>query len=78
MGRSSARGLSLIHIFREFSPGFFDLIVVDECHRGSAADDAAWKEILEYFSSATQIGMTATPKAVSYTHLDVYKRQPRA
>jgi type I restriction enzyme R subunit len=53
-------------LFREFSPGFFDLIVVDECHRGSADDDAAWREILEYFSSATQIGMTATPKETKY------------
>ena len=49
-------------IFREFSPEFFDLIIVDECHRGSAADDSAWRKILEYFSSAVQIGMTATPK----------------
>ena len=49
-------------IFREFSPGFFDLIVIDECHRGSAAEDSAWREILEYFSSATQIGLTATPR----------------
>jgi len=48
-------------LFREFSPGFFDLIVIDECHRGSAAEDSAWREILEYFSAATQIGMTATP-----------------
>ncbi|MDA3813738.1 MAG: DEAD/DEAH box helicase family protein, partial [Candidatus Cloacimonetes bacterium] len=48
--------------YREFSPDFFDLIVVDECHRGSAAADNAWREILEYFSSATQIGLTATPK----------------
>jgi type I restriction enzyme R subunit len=53
-------------LFREFSPGFFDLIVIDECHRGSAADDAAWREILEYFSSATQIGLTATPKETKY------------
>jgi type I restriction enzyme, R subunit len=53
-------------LFREFSPGFFDLIVIDECHRGSAADDAAWKEILEYFSAATQIGLTATPKETKY------------
>jgi type I restriction enzyme R subunit len=53
-------------LFREFSPEFFDLIVVDECHRGSAADDAAWREILEYFSAATQIGMTATPKETKY------------
>ncbi len=49
-------------IFREFSPGFFDLIIVDECHRGSAADDSAWRKILEHFSSAVQIGTTATPK----------------
>src|SRR6476646_7785017 len=49
-------------LFRELSPGFFDLIVIDECHRGSAAEDSAWREILEYFSSATQIGLTATPK----------------
>ena len=49
-------------VYREFSPGFFDLIVIDECHRGSAAEDSAWREILEYFSSATQIGLTATPK----------------
>lgn len=48
--------------FKQVSPNFFDLIVVDECHRGSAAEDSAWREILEYFSSATQIGLTATPK----------------
>jgi type I restriction enzyme, R subunit len=53
-------------LFREFSRGFFDLIVIDECHRGSAAEDSAWREILEYFSSATQIGMTATPKETKY------------
>ncbi|MGL5336070.1 MAG: EcoAI/FtnUII family type I restriction enzme subunit R, partial [Enterovibrio sp.] len=48
--------------FKQVSPDFFDLIVVDECHRGSAAEDSAWREILTYFSSATQIGLTATPK----------------
>lgn len=48
--------------YKEFSRDFFDLVVVDECHRGSAAADGAWREILSYFSSATQIGMTATPK----------------
>ncbi len=50
------------NIYKQFSPDFFDLIVIDECHRGSAAEDSAWRQILEYFSSATQIGLTATPK----------------
>lgn len=49
--------------FEQVQPSFFDLIIVDECHRGSAKDDSAWRKVLEYFSSATQIGMTATPKA---------------
>ncbi|MFO0682228.1 MAG: DEAD/DEAH box helicase family protein [Sandaracinus sp.] len=49
-------------LFRQFSPDFFDLIIVDECHRGSAADNSAWREVLDYFSGATQIGLTATPK----------------
>lgn len=53
-------------LFRELSPDFFDLIVIDECHRGSAAEDSAWREILEYFSGATQIGLTATPKETKY------------
>ena len=48
--------------YKQVKPDFFDLIVIDECHRGSAAEDSAWREILEYFSSATQLGMTATPK----------------
>ena len=50
------------NIYRQFSPDFFDLVIVDECHRGSAAEDSAWREILEYFTTATQIGLTATPK----------------
>ena len=49
-----------------FKPGFFDLIIVDECHRGSAKADSQWREILEYFSSAAQLGMTATPKETKY------------
>lgn len=53
-------------IYKELSPDFFDLIVIDECHRGSAAEDSAWREILEHFSSATQIGLTATPKETEY------------
>lgn len=53
--------------FRElFSPDFFDLIIVDECHRGSAKEESRWRKILEYFDSATQIGMTATPKETKY------------
>jgi type I restriction enzyme R subunit len=50
------------NIYQQFSPDFFDLVVVDECHRGSAAEDAAWRKVLEYFGRATQIGLTATPK----------------
>lgn len=50
------------NIYKHFSPDFFDLIVVDECHRGSAAADSAWRRILEYFGAAAQIGLTATPK----------------
>ncbi|PUA16591.1 EcoAI/FtnUII family type I restriction enzme subunit R [Glaciimonas sp. PCH181] len=50
------------NIYKQFSPDFFDLIVIDECHRGSAAEDSAWRAILAYFSSATHIGLTATPK----------------
>ncbi|MCQ2256334.1 MAG: DEAD/DEAH box helicase family protein [Bacteroidaceae bacterium] len=49
--------------FKQVLPTFFDLIIVDECHRGSAKDESAWRKVLEYFSTATQIGMTATPKA---------------
>ena len=63
-------------IFREFSPTFFDLIVIDECHRGSAAEDSAWREILNYFSSATQIGLTATPKETEYVSNIEYFREP--
>lgn len=48
--------------YKEFSVDFFDLVVIDECHRGSASEASAWREVLDYFSSATQIGMTATPK----------------
>jgi type I restriction enzyme R subunit len=48
--------------YKQFSPGFFDLIVIDECHRGSAKEDSAWREILTYFKKATHIGLTATPK----------------
>ena len=63
-------------IFREFSREFFDLIVIDECHRGSAAEDSAWREILEYFSGATQIGMTATPRETKYVSNIDYFGEP--
>ena len=63
-------------IFRQFSPTFFDLIVIDECHRGSAAEDAAWREILKYFSAATQIGLTATPKETKYVSNIHYFGEP--
>lgn len=49
-------------IYRQFPADFFDLVVIDECHRGSAADDSAWRDVLDYFSSATHLGLTATPK----------------
>ena len=54
------------HFSELFTPDFFDLIIVDECHRGSAKEESRWRRILEYFSSATQIGMTATPKETKY------------
>lgn len=63
-------------LYREFSPDFFDLIVVDECHRGSAAADSAWKEILNHFSSATQVGLTATPKETEYASNSAYFGEP--
>jgi type I restriction enzyme R subunit len=63
-------------IYKKFSKDFFDLIVVDECHRGSAADDSIWREILEYFHSAAQIGMTATPKETRYVSNITYFGEP--
>ena len=63
-------------IFKNVSPDFFDMIVIDECHRGSAAEDSAWREILEYFSSAIQIGMTATPKETKYVSNINYFGEP--
>lgn len=63
-------------LYREFSPDFFDLIVVDECHRGSAAADSAWREILDHFSAATQVGLTATPKETEYASNSAYFGEP--
>ena len=59
-----------------FNPNFFDLVIVDECHRGSANKDSNWRRILEYFKSATQIGMTATPKETKYTSNMDYFGEP--
>jgi len=62
--------------YREFSPDFFDLIVIDECHRGSAAEDSAWREILRYFDKATHIGLTATPKETETISSTEYFGEP--
>lgn len=64
------------HFSELFSPDFFDLIIVDECHRGSAKEESRWRRILEYFSSATQIGMTATPKETKYISNITYFGDP--
>lgn len=63
-------------IFKTVSRDFFDMIVIDECHRGSANDDSAWKEILEYFNGAIQLGLTATPKETNYASNITYFGQP--
>lgn len=63
-------------LYREFSPEFFDLIVIDECHRGSVEEDSAWREILDYFAGATQIGLTATPKETRYASNIDYFGEP--
>ena len=63
-------------LFREYSPDFFDLVVVDECHRGSARDESNWREILEYFEPAYQLGMTATPRREDNRHTYRYFGNP--
>ncbi|SMN16055.1 Type I restriction-modification system, restriction subunit R [uncultured Candidatus Thioglobus sp.] len=62
--------------YRQFSPAFFDLIVIDECHRGSAKNDSAWREILDYFKTATHIGLTATPKETKQISNSDYFGEP--
>jgi type I restriction enzyme R subunit len=64
-------------IFRQFPEDFFDLVVIDECHRGSAAEDSAWRTILDYFSEATHIGLTATPKEKRAHVTETGKREIR-
>lgn len=63
-------------IYKSVSPEFFDLIIIDECHRGSAADDSNWREILDYFKNAVQIGLTATPKETEYVSNITYFGEP--
>ena len=63
-------------IYKEFSRDFFDLVIIDECHRGSAAEDANWRRILDYFSSATHIGLTATPKETKEVSNITYFGEP--
>ncbi len=62
--------------FKQVDPDFFDLIIIDECHRGSASEDSAWREILEYFSSAAQVGLTATPKETDEVSNSDYFGEP--
>ena len=64
------------NVYKQFSRDFFDLIVIDECHRGSAAEDSAWREILDYFSGATHIGLTATPKETKEVSSITYFGEP--
>jgi type I restriction enzyme R subunit len=64
------------NIYKQFSPDFFDLIIVDECHRGSADENSNWRRILDYFVSATQVGMTATPKETEDISNSVYFGEP--
>lgn len=64
------------NIYKQFTPGFFDLVVIDECHRGSAREDSAWREILAYFDSAIQIGLTATPKETREVSTLTYFGEP--
>lgn len=63
-------------VYKTVSPDFFDLIVIDECHRGSAAEDSSWREILDYFSNAIHLGLTATPKETQYVSNITYFGEP--
>jgi type I restriction enzyme R subunit len=64
------------NVYKQFSRDFFDLIVIDECHRGSAKEDSSWREILSYFKNATHIGLTATPKETKETSNTEYFGDP--
>lgn len=64
------------NIFKQFSPDFFDLIIIDECHRGSARDNSQWREVLDYYKNAAQIGLTATPKETKDISTQTYFGEP--
>ena len=64
------------NVYKQFSPDFFDLIVIDECHRGSAKEDSSWRQILTYFKNATHVGLTATPKETDETSNIEYFGKP--
>jgi type I restriction enzyme R subunit len=64
------------NVYKQFSPDFFDLIIIDECHRSSAAEDSAWREILDYFGNATHVGLTATPKETKEVSSSLYFGDP--
>ncbi len=64
------------NIFKQFSSDFFDLVIVDECHRGSAKDNSVWRDVLEYYKTATQIGLTATPKETKDISTQTYFGEP--
>ena len=64
------------NVYKQFSRGFFDLVVIDECHRGSAREDSAWREILDYFEPAIQLGLTATPKETTEVSTLTYFGEP--
>jgi type I restriction enzyme, R subunit len=65
-----------LNVYREFSPDFFDIVIVDECHRGSAKEDSAWREILNYFDGAYHLGLTATPKEDKFVSTQTYFGEP--
>ena len=69
-------GTENLEVFKQFSPDFFDLIIIDECHRGSSKETSAWRKILDYFSFATQIGLTATPKETKDISSSTYFGEP--
>jgi type I restriction enzyme R subunit len=72
----SSTDVNIKDAYKDFSEDFFDLVIVDECHRGSAKEDSAWREILTYFSNATHIGLTATPKETDVTSNSEYFGDP--